>query len=92
MEKKSKQHKAEAKHSKEQNRVGVSPAGTAHKGSQQKPIRTMQLPKEVGAEGPAAKVINKRPARQGGLCPHPCVPEEGGLRPLSPVCQLEAVG
>ena len=89
MEKKSKQHKAEAKHSKEQNRVGVSPAGTAHKGSQQKPILTMQLPKEVGTEGPAAKVINKRPAREGGLCPLLCARGRG---PASPLPRVPAGG
>lgn len=57
--------------------------GTAHEGSQQKPIQTMQLPKEVGTEGPAAKVM--RPAREGGPRPPPsCVPQEGGLRPPLP--------
>lgn len=43
--------------------------GTAHEGSQQKPIHTMQLPKEVGTEGPAAVM---RPAREGG--PRPPLP------------------
>lgn len=69
--------------------MGVSPAGTAHKGSQQKPILTMQLPKEVGTEGPAAKVINKRPAREGGLCPLLCARGRG---PASPLPRVPAGG
>lgn len=79
--------------------------GTAHEGSQQKPIQTMQLPKEVGTEGPAAKALRGLPEKAArvplppvcqrkGACVSlsPVCQRKGACVSLSPVCQLEAVG
>lgn len=72
----SKQHKAEAKHSKEQNRAGgwaQVAHGVSHKGSERKPIQTLRLyvayQKKGETESPTAMVINKRPSqKESGLC------------------------
>lgn len=58
--------------------------GTAHEGSQQKPIQTMQLPKEVGTEGPAVKVIGGLPEKAARAPSLLCARGRGPVAPSLP--------